>query len=237
MPTIRRLVHTTLLLFLVCPLTASASLILPDPAGSYPDLSAGLHGSVDYTFDPAASTGLLDIESAPYMFSLGDDPSQKFPVSADSNGDLSESLQLTLNSQGDIVTTSAGEPLNGSYNVYGSVTVNGQTYDGLLISGTPVAFGSQDLGSIGINGTDIFDFDIKITGGLLASFFSASDYLRMQPLVDSTFAGQFDQSFTGGVSHGYLNNSYAVPEPATWIVLATGTTALAWGRARSGRKS
>lgn len=236
MPMMRQLVHATLLLILVGPLTASASLILPDPGGSYPDLSAGLHGSVHYNYDPATTTGLLNIESAPYMFSLGDDKSMKFPVSEDSQGVASESLQLALDSHGNILVSPTGGTFRGSYNVYGSVTIHGQTYDGLLISGTPVAFGSQDLGPIGINGTDIFDFEIKLTGGLLASFFSASDYLRVQPLVDSTFDGRFDHSFTGGVSHGYLNNSYAVPEPTSWMILAAGTTALAWGRTRRGRK-
>lgn len=234
MPMIHRLVPTALLIFLIGPLTASAALILPDPAGQFPDLSAGVHGTINYAYDPATTTGVLDIENAPYMFSLGDAQSLKYPVSADSSGALSESLKLVLDSNGKILASPTGGTFQGSYNVYGSVTIDGKTYDGLLVSGTPVDFGSQDLGTVGINGTDIFDFKVKLTGGLLAKYFSASDYLRVQPLVESTFAGRFDQSFAGGVSHSYLNNSYAVPEPAAWVVLAVGSTALAWNRFRKG---
>ena len=59
-------------------------------------------------------------------------------VSPDQEGTLSQTLQLRLNQNGQIVDN----PDN-RFQLYGSVVIGNQVYNGLLLEGTPTAFGVQ----------------------------------------------------------------------------------------------
>src|SRR5207237_812666 len=128
-------------------------------------------------------------------------------------------------------------PLN-SFQVYGTVVVGGQTYTGLLLSGTPTAFGSQTLKPL-VNNEDLFDMTLKITGGTLASLYGPGAYIRVTSEANSTFNGVFTTDFssekvlTNTHTIAILNPPSAVPEPAAlFVLLAFGAGLFYRGRRR-----
>ncbi len=137
-----------------------------------------------------------------------------------------------LDSNGKLVAS----PLN-SFQIYGTVVIGDQTYTGLLLSGTPTAFGSQTLKPM-VGNEDLFDLSLKITGGSLQSLYGPDAYVRVTSEANSTFDGVFTTDFS---SEKVLTNTHAVtnllpvpaPEPTALVVLlACGAGLLYRGRRR-----
>jgi len=226
---------TTSLLWHAAP--ASASLLNPNAARAYPDIAADINGVVSYSYDSSTQTGLFHVSNTPYLIAIGPNSSQEFDISP--NGDTgvrSQQLSVTLDSNGNFLPSTQN-----MYALYGTVTVNGTTYSGTLLQGTPTAFGSQSLASLGINASSIFDVNLAITGGALAAYFGSTAYMRISPELASTFSGAFNSDFSAlkatSNTRTYSNPvPFPVPEPSTWFVVAMGVGGLAVrGRGRRRR--
>lgn len=202
---------------------ASASLLKPEAGRAFPDIAANINGSVTYTYDAATETGLFEMRNTPYLMAAGSTQNLEYlvqPVLGE--GVRFQELRLTLDKNGKLVANSGN-----FYELHGTVVADGQTYTGLLLKGTPSAFGSQDLGSVGIQGSDVFDVELDITGGALASFFGPESYMRITPELQSTFKGRFTENFSG-VKTTTNTRSYSaphpfpIPEPTTLALLVLG---------------
>jgi hypothetical protein len=198
--------------------SSRAALLHPDDTSQFPDLSAGfVSGTLQYT----ASTGQLAIQNTPFALAMGTSSSQQFDVGTDAAGQRSQSINVTLNSDGTV-----NQAATNTYDVYGQVTLGGTTYNGLLLSGTPTAMGSLNLAAAPTNvaGEAMFDFDVNVTGGLLANVFGSEAYVRLTAERWSTFNGSFTQDFSAGKIdsniRGYLlSPPTPIPEPTTLVVL------------------
>jgi hypothetical protein len=203
---------------LLAPAPARAALLHPDDTSQFPDLSAGfVSGTLSYT----AATGEFSVQNVPYALALGTSASSQYDVAADPAGQRTQALDVHLNPDGTV-----NQSADNTYDLYGSVTVAGKTYSGLLLSGTPTAMGSLDLAAAPTNvqAASMFDLDVKITGGLLAQAFGSEAYIRLTAERWSTFNGSFDQDFSGGKVasniRGYNDSpNMPIPEPTTLVVL------------------
>jgi hypothetical protein len=195
-----------------------AALLHPTDTSQFPDLSGGyVSGTLQYT----ASNGDLAIQNTPYALALGTTTATQYAVTADPAGQQSQTLDVTLNPDGTVK-----QGASNTYDVYGQVTVNGTTYSGLLLSGTPTAMGSLNLAAAPTNvaGSSMFDLDVSVTGGLLASVFGSEAYIRLTAERWSTFNGSFTQDFSAGkissnIRGYYLTPPVPIPEPTTLVVL------------------
>ncbi|HEY2156624.1 MAG TPA: PEP-CTERM sorting domain-containing protein [Isosphaeraceae bacterium] len=195
-----------------------AALLHPTDTSQFPDLSAGfVSGTMQYT----ASTGQLAIQNTPYALAMGTSGSAQFDVIADAAGQRTQTLDVTLNPDGTVKQSS-----NNIYDLYGQVTLNGKTYSGLLLQGTPTAMGSLNLATAPTNvqGASMFDFDVSVTGGLLANVFGSEAYVRLTAERWSTFNGSFSQDFAGGKVASNIRGYFPtppvpIPEPTTLVVL------------------
>ena len=95
-------------------------------------------------------------------------------------------------------------PLN-SFQIYGKVMVDGQTYTGLLLQGTPTGVRLAVAQAGGPANEDIFDMTLKITGGLMASLYGPDAYIRVTTEANSTFNGVFNADFS---SEKVLTNTH-----------------------------
>jgi hypothetical protein len=221
----RRLVALAGLALVSSPLlasTASAALIRPAAGRAYPDIAADINGVVNYTYNSSTGTGQFHVTNTPYLIAGGPTSAQEFGVSPNGDGIRQQVLNVMTDSAGNLVSSSTN-----SYALYGTIVADGETYSGLLLSGTPKAFGFQDLDSVGIVGSDVFDVEMDVTGGELAKFFGATAYMRITPELQSTFVGKFDQNFSAAkaTSNTRSYNSpqpFPVPEPAAVLVLLAG---------------
>lgn len=204
---------------LALPAPASrAALLHPTDTSQFPDLSAGfVSGTMQYT----ASTGQLAIQNTPYALALGTSSSAQYDVTADPAGERSQAIDVVLNPDGTV-----NQGAKNTYDLFGQVTIGGKTYSGLLLSGTPTAMGSLDLSRppTNVQGSSMFDFDVSVTGGLLANVFGSEAYVRLTAERWSTFNGSFTQDFAGGKVasniRGYFPTPPApIPEPTTLVVL------------------
>ena len=101
--------------------------------------------------------------------------------------------------------------------------VNGRTYDGLLLQGTPTAFGYANPNPQ-MPTMSVYDLNMNLTGGLLKEAYGADAYLRIIAETNSTFAGSFTRDFDG---RKLLSNTRAynapnpspIPEPSTFAIL------------------
>ena len=210
---------TCLALALVFGPASRADLIRPDAGRSFPDIAADINGTMTYTYDPATQTGHYHVTNTPYLLALGPTLADESNITPTSTGVRSQVVDLTVDSSGHLVNSASN-----SYSLYGEVTVGQQVYSGLLLKGTPTSFGSQDLGVLGIRGEDIFDLNLKITGGLLAQAYGPDAYMRISPEVESTFNGSFTTNFSGDKAQSNTRaynspNPKAVPEPSALVVL------------------
>ncbi len=209
---------------------ASASLLRPDAARSFPDIAADINGTVDYTYNPDTQTGVFHVKNTPYLIA-GNPDTQGDLISANSDtGIRSQEIRVVLDKNGQILS----DPSN-NYELYGTITANGQTFSGLLLKGTPTAFGSQDLGPVGVQGSDLFDVNIDVTGGALAQYFGKDAYMRIAPELLSTFQGKFDENFSAvkAVSNTRSYSSplpFPIPEPTAFAILAVGAVGLLFRR-------
>ncbi len=200
---------------------ARGDLIRPKTARTYPDIAGDIVGSQTYSFDPASQTGTFQVTNSPQLIALGPTGSDMSSVTPDQDGTLSQTLQLTLNQKGQIVAN----PEN-RFQLYGSVVIGNQVYRGLLLEGTPTAFGVQSEPRKSLSGADVFDLNVKITGGQLAQAFGPAAYFRVIPQSNSTFQGSFASSFSGEkpltnlrALQGHLPSP--IPEPSPLVVLLT----------------
>jgi hypothetical protein len=214
---------------------ATAGLIRPGAGRSFPDILANnISGGVRYTFDSSTQTGTFTLTNTPYLIAGGPEASKEYTVDPNADGVRRQVLTVALDANGNI---KADDPAN-NYELWGSVTAGGQTFNGLLLKGTPTLFGSQDLDPVGIPNSDVFDAVLKITDGALKPYFAPSDiysnvepYIRITPELESTFVGAFDRDFSGVKATSntrtyFLLSSIPVPEPTTALVLLAGGVGL-----------
>jgi len=201
--------------------TARGDLIRPKTSRTYPDIAGDIVGSQTYTFDPASKTGTFQVTNSPQLIALGPTGSDLMSVTPDQDGTLSQTLQLTLNQNGQIV-----ENPDNRFQLYGSVVIGNQVYRGLLLEGTPTAFGVQTETRRSLSGANVFDLNVKITGGKLAEAFGPEAYFRVIPQSNSTFQGSFASSFSGEkpltnlrALQGHL--PAPIPEPSPLVILLT----------------
>lgn len=208
-------------------LQAPAALLHPNDSSQFPDLSAGyVSGTIHYT----AGTGQLMVSNTPYAIAFGSTSSSSADVTAMSNGLRSQTIVAAINPDGSLNTAGSNQ-----YDLFGTTTINGKTYSGELLQGTPTAFGSLNTaaaGNGGVAGTSMFDMDVKVTGGLLQSLFGTDTYIRLTAERWSTFNGSFAQDFSGGKVNSNIRGFNppspipagqvgvpSVPEPTTLVVL------------------
>ncbi len=171
---------------------ASADLIRATPGRSFPDIAGDIGGSQTYVYDPATQTGTFTLRSAPHLISLGPSGRDLIPLQPSNDGTLCQTLKVKVDRNGRIVNS----PLN-QFEIRGTVWINGKPLDGVLLKGTPTAFGIAEPDSPSARAQDIFGLNVKIEDGKLASAFGAEAYLRIVPQANSTFTGEFTSDFSG----------------------------------------
>jgi hypothetical protein len=209
---------------------ARGDLIRPRTSRSFPDVAGDLVGSQTYTYDPMSRTGTFQVVNAPQFIALGPSGRDMLTVTPDSDGTLSQTLRLKLDSSGRLV-----ENPDNTFRLYGSVVIGNQVYRGLLLEGKPTAFGAQDASGAAIPRANVFDLNVQITGGQLAQAFGTDAYFRITPQSNSTFQGSFATSFSGDRPLTNLRALQgrlpaAVPEPTPLVVLLTGGAAVLFSR-------
>jgi len=206
--------------------------LIQSPGGrAYPDLAGALTGTQSYTFHPSTQTGTLQVTNTPFLLSTGPTPAHEVVVQPNADGMRTQVVNLKLDPNGRLVS----DPSN-SYSLYGTVVVDGKTFQGLLLQATPTAFGAQP----GTNSA--FNLDLKVTGGELATTFGPSVYMEFRSGGESTFDGNFTRNFTTKVDSsktlGYRSPIPApVPEPTTLVILLTGGLGVALHQRRRWHRS
>jgi hypothetical protein len=221
-------------------LPARGDLIRPRSARTYPDIAGDIVGTQTYTFDPRSQTGTFQVVNSPQFIALGPKGNDIVSLTPNQDGTLSQVLQLELDQNGKLVQNP-----NNRFELYGTVVIGNQVYRGLLLAGTPTAFGARILRSPSISSEDVFDLNMKITGGKLADAFGSEAYFRVIPQSNSTFQGSFASSFSGTrplttlrALQGRLPAS--IPEPSPMVVLlvaGAGIYARRWWNQAGARKA
>lgn len=198
---------------------ARADLIQPVLERTYPDIAADVNGVVQYNY--TAGNGTFTMKNTPFLLATGPDSAQEFTILPTSDGVRRQSLSVALDSNGKFVDNASN-----TYELYGTTTVAGQTFSGLLLQGKPTNFGYQDNGAF-----DMFDLEINLTGGALADAFGENAYMLIRPELQSSFTGDFTSTFSAQKATSNTRGSYTpvppVPEPATWMILIGGGAGLA----------
>jgi len=202
---------------------ARGDLIRSSPARSFPDIAGDIVGAQTYTYDPVTQTGTFQVFNAPHLISLGPSVKDMVQMLPDQDGTLSQSLRMKLDRNGRLVDSP-----NNMFQIRGTVVIGDQTYQGLLLEGRPTAFGAevQDGSPVKNKNPEVFDLNMRITGGQLKEAFGTEAYLRITPQAKSTFNGQFTADFS---SEKPLTNLRAsrkglpatVPEPTALLTLLT----------------
>ncbi len=197
---------------------ASADLLHPstDPQ-KYPDIIANLGKGVSYTYDSTAQQGMFHLRNTAYVLVTGTNSSDEWDINPAPDGSRYQVLNVTLDKNGNYVD----DPGN-LYQVYGSVTANGQTFSGLLLQGKPIDFATSNAG-----GVTQFQSDLKLDGkGALASFFGPNSYIHLIAETGNGFTGSFQQDFqiskVSSNTHGpnVTPQPFPVPEPTALVLLA-----------------
>jgi hypothetical protein len=206
----------------------AAAELIRQPAGQvYPDIAGAITGTQHFTYDPATRTGQFQASNTPYLLMLGSRVADECNILPNPDGVRSQVLNLTLDRHGRLLNS----PSN-TFALYGTVVVGGQTFQGLLLQGTPTAFGAQGRGA---PGGPAFDLNLTITGGALARVFGMDVYMKLRPATESAFDGGFEKSFSTTIESsntiGYHAPTYApVPESTTLVVLLACGSWLAFHR-------
>jgi hypothetical protein len=200
---------------------ARADVIRGLPGRSFPDIAGDLVGAQTYTYDPLTQTGTFALNNAPHLISLGPSPRDLFPLRPDRDGTLMQTLRMTLDRRGHLI-----ESPGNRFEIRGTVVIGDQTYQGILLEGKPTAFGAEAHAKAAARHSDVFDLNMKITGGKLADAFGTEAHLRIVPQQSSTFSGEFTHDFSGDKPLTNLRSTNRrlpapVPEPTTLITLLT----------------
>jgi hypothetical protein len=171
--------------------SAQADLIRAAPGRSFPDIAGDIGGSQTYVYDPATQTGTFALINAPHLISLGPSVKDLVPMQPDRHGTLTQTLELKLDRCGRLIKS----PLN-KFEIFGTVTINDKVYEGLLLKGSPTAFGLADQGRTAQKNPEVFGLNVRIEGGQLADTFGTDAYLRIIPQANSTFHGEFNCDFS-----------------------------------------
>ncbi len=197
---------------------ARAELIRPSADRVYPDIAADINGVQDYDYDPETRTGRFEVTNTPFLLAMGSSIDDEYNVQPNSEGVRRQVVRLKLDQHGNLID----DPEN-SYRLYGTVVVDGKTFEGLLLEGTPRSFGAQAGRAAGIDAASVYDLDMKITGGVLAERFGPDAYMRISPEVANTFDGSFSKSFAGvkaqSNTRAYHAPASPVPEPTPLVIL------------------
>jgi hypothetical protein len=202
---------------------ARGDLIRSTPSRSFPDIAGDIVGAQTYTYDPVTQTGTFQVENAPHLISLGPAAKDMVAIVPERDGTLSQSLSMKLDRHGRLVDSPSNK-----FQIRGTVVIGERTYQGLLLEGTPTAFGAEkpDGSPSGSKTGEVFDLNVKITDGELARAFGSEAYLRITPQADSTFSGEFTVDFSSTRPLTNLRASRkslpaAVPEPTLLVSLLT----------------
>src|SRR5262249_25154618 len=127
--------------FLICILAscseARGDLIRSRPARSFPDIAGDIVGSQTYTYDPVSQTGIFQLANAPHLISLGPSVKDMVQMLPNHDGTLTQSLKMKLDRNGKLVNSPAN-----TFEIRGTVIIGDRTYQGVLLKGTPTAFGA-----------------------------------------------------------------------------------------------
>jgi hypothetical protein len=202
---------------------ARGDLIRSSPARSFPDIAGDIVGIQTYTYDPVTQTGTFHLVNAPHLISLGPSATDMVPMLPDHDGTLTQSLDMKLDRNGRLVKS----PDN-TFEIRGTVVIGDRTYQGLLLKGTPTAFGAEmpDDSPSKNKKSEVFDLNMKITDGELKDAFGGEAYLRIRSQAGSTFDGRFTIDFSSDKPLTNLRASRAgvpaaVPEPSALITFLT----------------
>jgi hypothetical protein len=222
--------------------SARGDLIRSSPSRSFPDIAGDIFGSQTYTYDPITQTGIFQVVNAPHLISLGPSMKDMVQMLPNDDGTLSQSLQMKLDRHGKLVKS----PTN-TFEIQGTVVIGGRIYQGLLLKGTPTAFGAvKQSGAPAASKTgEMFDLNMEITDGKLKDAFGSEAYLRITPQAGSTFDGRFTTDFSSDKPLTNLRASRtgfpaAVPEPSallTFLTLGAGVIAYRLRRRFASRPS
>jgi len=222
------LIFPTVLALAASARTADASLIRSSEPHKFPDVTAAdatSVGNVQYTANSDGSGGLFQVAATPRFLTAND--TQELPITANSNGLRQQIINLALDKNGALV----GGDARNSYVLTGTITTDGQTFSGVLLQGTPLNFGSQDLSPLGLANHSAFDLDVKVTGGALAQYFGDTAYVFISADQNSTFNGHFDTNFSGGkITTNTIAlqapQPFPIPEPTTCLIVLVGGAGL-----------
>jgi hypothetical protein len=202
---------------------ARGDLIRSSPARSFPDIAGDIVGTQTYTYDPVTQTGIFHLVNAPHLISLGPTVKDMVQMLPNQDGTLTQSLKMKLDRNGRLVHSAAN-----TFEIRGTVIIGDRTYQGLLLKGTPTAFGAltPDDSPTGSKKAEVFDLNMKITDGELKDAFGGEAYLRIRPQAGSTFDGRFTTDFSSDKPLTNLRASptglpAAVPEPSALITFLT----------------
>src|SRR3954468_13997675 len=211
---------------------AQAELIRPKAVRAYPDIAADINGIQTYIYNPDTQTGTFQVTNTPFLLAHGPSDAGESQIHPNDDGTRQQVVSLRLDRNGRLID----DPTN-NYALYGTVVLGGRTFSGLLLQGKPTAFGAVAPGSetVAQPGRDVFDLNMKITGGALADRFGEDLYMRIVPKADD-FDGQFTRDFSGVAAksntRGYHAPS-AVPEPTPLVFLLVCGAGLALWRQRA----
>lgn len=206
---------------------ARGDLIRARSTRSFPSIAGDIVGSQTYTYDPTTRTGTFEVVNAPHLIKLGPGADSMVPLGPDQRGSLYQSLLMKLDRNGRLV-----EGPGNRFEIRGTVVIGEKTYEGLLLTGRPIAFGAEAARRDSLT-AQAFDLDVRITGGALAEAFGTDAYLRINARSNSTFNGEFDVDFSSDRPRTSLravpsDHATPVPEPTALVMmLTTGAGALA----------
>jgi hypothetical protein len=202
---------------------ARGDLIRSAPGRSFPDIAGDIVGAQTYIYDPLTETGMFEVVNAPHLISLGPSVQDMVHMLPDADGTLSQFLKMKLDRHGRLVQS----PEN-TFQVRGTVVIGDKLYQGVLLEGTPTAFGAlvQESPPVRNKNSEVFDLNVEIKRGKLAAAFGREAYLRIVPQAGSTFNGEFTVDFQSERPLTNLRSTRGklpatVPEPTILITVLT----------------
>jgi hypothetical protein len=197
------------------PRRAAADLIRPNATQAFPDLQGNIVGAQTYTYDSTSQTGTFQVNNAPVLMAIGPQTTNEYFVTDTNSQIRSQAIQVKLDSTGRLLNDASN-----SFSLYGTVTIGNQSFSGLLLQGTPTAFGfDPHPGSL-----PHFDMNVTLTGGRLKDLYGPDAYVSIITETNNTFTGSFAQTFQASkpITNVRAYNAPSplpVPEPSTLVVI------------------